>query len=268
MYLLAFLTELPVVMFRAFYLGLLAEIVGSPGPLVWESLALIPSAWSLLALATPVGGGWLWKRRIGGREASNLEQRVYRDAVELLEGYSGVPLPLPTCWFVLDTPGFDAAVCGETLMLSRGLLYSKHLPAVLAHMIGHLATPDGRLTDALNRLLLWTPNTEPPPIPRPLPRSARFVRWANRRVSLFCYGALGLYAKSGHWACYWRGREFEADDYAASLGQGERLAGFLEAHDLVHDHPMPLQWLGDRIRPSRELRVERLRSAAVPSRSP
>lgn len=268
MYLLAFLTELPVVLFRAFYLGLLAEMAGSRRPHVWECLALIPSVWSLLALATPVGGGWLWKRRIGGRKASSLEQCVYRDAVELLEGYSGVPLPLPTCWFVLDTPGFDAAVCGETLMLSRDLLYSEHLPAVIAHMVGHLATPDGRLTDALNRLLLWTPNTEPPPIPRPLPKSTRFVHWANRRMMLFCCGALGLYAKSGHWARYWQGREFKADDYATSLGQGEKLADFLEHHALSHDHPMPLQWLGDRTRPSREPRIERLRSAAVPPRSP
>ena len=32
----------------------------------------------------------------------------------------------------------------ETLMLSRGLLESDHLPAVLAHELGHLASPDGR----------------------------------------------------------------------------------------------------------------------------
>jgi hypothetical protein len=34
----------------------------------------------------------------------------------------------------------DAAVCGETLMLSRGLLESEQLPAVIAHELGHLAS--------------------------------------------------------------------------------------------------------------------------------
>jgi Zn-dependent protease with chaperone function len=268
MYLLAHITELPVVVLRMTFFRVLSEIAGSPRPHVWECLALIPLAWSRLALVTPVGGGWLWKRRIGGRDASSLEQRLYRDAVELLEGYSSAPLPLPASWFVLDSPGFDGAVCGETLMLSRGLLYSKHLPAVLAHILGHLATTDGRLIDAINRLLLWTPDTELPLIPRPLPKSARFLRWALRRVTLFCCGALGLYATSALWARYWREREFKADDYAVSLGQGLGLAEFLEHHDLGHDHPMPLQWLGDRIRQPREIRVERLRSTAVPTRSP
>ena len=64
------------------------------------------------------------------------------------------PLRLPERWFVLDEPQPDAAVCGDTLMLSRGLLESEYLPAVLAHELGHLASSDGKLTAAINRLVL------------------------------------------------------------------------------------------------------------------
>jgi Zn-dependent protease with chaperone function len=45
-------------------------------------------------------------------------------------------------------------VCGNTLMLSRGLLESEHLPAVLAHELGHINSSDGKLTAALNRLVV------------------------------------------------------------------------------------------------------------------
>ena len=62
--------------------------------------------------------------------------------------------------FVLDNPQPDAAVCWHTLMLSRALLESDHLPAMLAHELGHLASTDGRLTAALNRLVM-----HPPPKP-------------------------------------------------------------------------------------------------------
>ncbi len=55
---------------------------------------------------------------------------------------------------MLDTPEPDAAVVGDTLMLSRGLFESPHLSAVLAHELGHLGTPDGRITAALNRLVI------------------------------------------------------------------------------------------------------------------
>ena len=39
-------------------------------------------------------------------------------------------------------------------MLSRGLLESEYLPAVLAHELGHLHSSDGKLTAAINRLII------------------------------------------------------------------------------------------------------------------
>jgi hypothetical protein len=89
---------------------------------------------------------------------------AYNDAIDLLQSHSSTRLPLPQSWFVIDTPPPDAAVSGNTLMLSRGLLESDHLPAVIAHELGHLATPDGRLTAALNRLILPRPGRFDPRI--------------------------------------------------------------------------------------------------------
>ena len=39
-------------------------------------LALIPTAWALLALVTPFGGGW-WAQNLGGREPSERERIAY-----------------------------------------------------------------------------------------------------------------------------------------------------------------------------------------------
>ena len=90
-------------------------------------------------------------------EPSERERGAYHDALDLLRHHTLTPLREPSGWFVLDTPQPDAAVCGHTLMLSRGLLESEHLPAVLAHELGHLATSDGRYTAALNRLVIHPP---------------------------------------------------------------------------------------------------------------
>ena len=161
MYSLALLVEVPVVLAR-FFLTTLAAIVvlelqGHPnGQPTWAKLALVPTLWSMLALLTPVGSAWWWRTRAGGRNPSGREIAAYQDAAEQLQAYSTQPLPLPARWFVLDIPQPDAAVCGNALMLSRGLLESEYLPAVLAHELWHLGTPDGRLTAALNRLVIFS----------------------------------------------------------------------------------------------------------------
>ena len=153
-------------MLIAFVLATLALFLAghstTPSPAL-GSPALIPTAWSLFALITPFGGGWWWRQNLGGREPSEREQLAYRDAIELLQAHAGQALPVPSGWFVLDSPQADAAVYGSTLMLSRGLLESDHLPAVLAHELGHLASTDGKLTAALNRLVITRRRSEANP---------------------------------------------------------------------------------------------------------
>jgi Zn-dependent protease with chaperone function len=61
------------------------------------------------------------------------------------------------------------------------------------------------------------------------------------------------------WGSYWREREYTADEHAASLGQAEELADFLETHALIHDHPVPFIWLTEHTHPPTELRIDRLR---------
>jgi Zn-dependent protease with chaperone function len=286
MFALALASELPVLLTRVLIAAITVSIVdlltGHPdhgAQMLW--LGALPTLWAILALITPIGSGWWWKQRSGGRRASEREQLAYNDAIETLQSHSQTPLVLPRKWFVIDAPLPDAAVNGHTLMLTRGLLESSHLPAVIAHELGHLATPDGRLTAALNRLVLVKPpqtatelllahlaqkSQNHPPRPallgdetiRTLYQAARIGLWAL----LFARGGLGLRLTRPVWGIYWRRREYTADAYAAGLGQADELAEFLEAHALIHDHPVPYIWLTEHTHPPTELRIDKLRNNA------
>ncbi|HEY3865028.1 MAG TPA: M48 family metalloprotease [Solirubrobacteraceae bacterium] len=294
MYIFALVAEAPVIIAR-YLLALLAVfavlvIEGNPhGGTEWALLALVPTAWSTVALLNPTGGAWWWQTRAGGREPSKREQLAYDDAVELLQANAATPLPLPKHWFVIDSPQPDAAVCGDALMLSRGLLETDHLPAVLAHELGHLASPDARLTAAINRLIVlstpfragaaagrsrpqmelvprlqYTPQEDTnvfdlePGLIQALFGFLRFLFIA----SLFAKGGLGLWLTGPFWGRYWRSREYHADQYAARLGQADELADFLEIHALIHDNPIPFLWLTEHTHPPTELRIDRLRARA------
>jgi len=242
-------------------------------------LALIPTAWSLVALITPFGGGWWWRQNLGGREPSERERTAYNDALDLLRHRTLMALREPSGWFVLDDPQPDAAVCGNTLMLSRGLLESDHLPAVLAHELGHLSSTDGRLTAALNRLVIHAPpkpTTEHQPVEHkrntPILSNDRVLLtvtilgallWVLRKTVVFAKGGLGLRLTAPFWGSHWREREYTADRFAAGLGQAEDLADFLEIHALIHDHPVPFIWLTEHTHPPTELRIDKLRNTAA-----
>ena len=291
MYALALVAEAPVIIAR-YLLALLIVfavlvIEGNiHGGTEWALVALLPTVWSVVALFNPTGGAWWWQTRAGGREPSKREQLAYQDAVQLLQANSATPLPLPRHWFVIDNPQPDAAVCGDALMVSRGLLETDHVAAVLAHELGHLGSPDARLTTAINRLIVFStpfragaaaersrPQIELVPRLQYTPRPATdvfdlepgltqalfgFLRFLFI-VSLFAKGGLGLWLTGPVWGRYWREREYHADQYAASLGQAEELADFLEVHALIHDNPIPFLWLTEHTHPPTELRIDRLR---------
>jgi Zn-dependent protease with chaperone function len=291
MYFLALIAEAPVIIAR-YLLALLIVfavlvIEGNPhGGMEWALVALIPTAWSMVALFNPTGGAWWWQTRAGGREPSKREQLAYQDAIELLQTSAENPLPLPAHWFVIDSPSPDAAVCGDALMISKGLFETNYLPAVLAHELGHLASPDARLTTALNRLIVFStpfragaaagrsrPQMELLPRLQYTPRETTdafdlepgltqalfgFLRFLFI-VSLFAKGGLGLWLTGPVWGRYWREREYHADQYAAALGQADELADFLEIHALIHDNPIPFLWLTEHTHPPAELRIDRLR---------
>ena len=259
--------ELPGAFVRTWLVALLAALglwlagaeVDPVAGIVGIAAGAAPLAWSLLALAWPGRGLW-WRWRSGGREPSERERVAYEDALELLADERGAPPPrTPRRWFALDREDPEAAVRGDALMLSRGLLQrgGTALPAVLAHELGHTGSIDGRLTEALNRLVLWGDPIGPDP------RVGRLglVRLAARVVLWAAGGGLSLLLLGPLWAAHWRRREYAADARAQELGQGDDLARFLDTHALFFDVPVPFPWLSERAHPPVELRIDRLRAA-------
>jgi Zn-dependent protease with chaperone function len=210
-----------------------------------HTLALIvaygPLALSFATLLLPLGS-WLWMQQAGGRTPSQRERLVYEDALAILT-QADPRLRPPRRWFVLDQPEPNAAAYADTLMLTRGLLESGYLEPVLAHELGHLNSSDARLTAALHRL------TTPP---------RRRMRFPLRTLSFLVSGALGVWVTRTPWAAYWRAREFQADRYAAGLGQAQALARFLDINALENDLPIPFLWLTEHTHPATEHRIDRL----------
>jgi len=224
--------------------------------------ALFPMAWSALALILPATGRWLWQARMGGRSPSERERRAYEDAVHIL-AQTGYDLPLPSHWLVIDDEAPRAAALGDSLMLSRGDLHDGQLAAVLAHELGHLATSDGRVTAALDRLVLWHDPLGPNPY-----GGLRPFRAAVRGLLYLAGGGASLLITRGIWGTWWRERELQADHYTAALGQGPALATYLEQQALPHDTPTPFIWLTDKSHPYTEHRIERLRKTSDSYRPP
>jgi Zn-dependent protease with chaperone function len=303
LYLVTAALELPVVLARCAAVYVAAAIAlkatGHSGASAgeWAKLAVLPTLWSAAALVNPAGGGWWWQQQLGGREPSKREHLRYRASLEALEGGTMILLPRPKRWFVIDEAQPDAAVCGDTLMLSRGLLEGPYLVPVLAHELGHLRGIDARVTAALNRLVidrLERPNANPqaatprrstphPPgwsgaqgggsIPRrpaaPASGSTQnadpargLVRWAAHMTAVLLRGGLALRLTAPAWGQLWREAEYGADEWAARIGQGEALADFLEKEVVRHDHPIPLVWLTAHTHPPTALRIEQLRAGA------
>ena len=71
---------------------------------------------------------------------------------------------------------------------------------------------------------------------------------------------MALRITSPLWGRYWRGREYAADDYAATLGQADELADFLQVHVLLYDRPIPCMGLTATDHDFTELRIDRLRN--------
>ncbi len=220
------------------------KIVGWPTSPV-NTLAVIvaygPLLLSLATLVLPLGGWW-WQQRMGGRPPSARERLIYEDAITQLTQQNPTLRP-PRRWYVLDDPTANASVYADTLMLTRGLLESAYLLPVIAHELGHLNSSDARLTAALLRL------TTPP---------RGRVRWPLRTLMFIATGAAGMWVVRLPWAAYWRAREYDADTYAATLGQAQPLEMFLDTEALEHDLPVPFPWLHEHTHPPTEHRLDRI----------
>jgi hypothetical protein len=294
--LLYFLTvafEAPVIFVRLMIVFFVVQvpllILGTPlSATLWFLIALAPTLWSMLALFTPAGSGWWWRQNAGGRDPSGREQNAYQDAIELLQAHRPQhlePIALPGNWFVVDEDVPDAAVVGNSLMLSRDLL-TIFLTSVLPHELGHLASFDGRFTLALNRLVIHQaprPPNGPDDPERPRGEGLAVAEdvlelarvkhstieiltgvvlfmWFARKLLRFARGGLALKLTAPLWGSYWRDREYAADMYAAELGLADELADFLETNALINDRPIPFIWLTQHAHPPTELRIDKLRN--------
>jgi Zn-dependent protease with chaperone function len=205
------------------------------------TIAYGPLVLSLATLILPLGGWW-WEQRMGGRSPSQRELLVLDDAIASLRQHDAKLRP-PRRWAILEEHYFNAAVYADTLLITRGLLESGYLEAVLAHELGHLNSSDARLTAALHRLTL-PPRGE--------------VRRGLRTITLVLTGGLAVWVTRAPWGAYWRSREHHADEYAARLGQAASLARFLDTNALNDDLPVPYIWLTDTSHPPVEHRIDRL----------
>jgi Zn-dependent protease with chaperone function len=231
--------------------------------------ALIP----LGVVISPWATGWWWCTRVGGRQPTTDERAAYEEAMLRIDDETtGELLPYPYDWFVMDLPEPEAAVCGWTLMLTRGMLESPHLTAALAHERAHLAF-DARMTAAVNRLVIH-PMREPHPdqerykqqsgmilTPDPVAQTimaAGMFTIAIRKILRWCRGGLGLWLLRPLWGAEWRLAEYEADAGAARAGQAADLAEALRVNALIYDRPVPLKWMCAETHPPTALRIDRL----------
>jgi len=228
------------------------SILGQPtGPVT--ALAVIvaygPMLYSLAILFWPKLYGGYWQRAVGGRRASDREQLLIDEALGVLLAHQPDLRP-PAHIFIRDDPTINAAVCADRVEINTGALFDEHLTATLAHELGHLNSEDGRLTAATYALALF-------------PHLARGPRITAKGLFVsIVTGEAGLWLFQRPWAAYYRHREYEADEYAARLGQGPQLAQSLENSALLHDRPVPFAWMSVNSHPPTELRIERLQRFA------
>ncbi len=200
------------------------------GPLVW-------SAWTFWQ----PGEGRLWHERVGAFDPSEGEAQLMDAAFDALGRDATQPLS-SLAIYVVDTNDKFAFVRGRALILSRGLVESGSLAPVLAHELGHACSIDGRLIQALDRLVLWGDplvRARDEDTRREYGGMAALVAGALRWIVRVAGGSLTLRLMSPLWARYWRKRERAADEYAVALGQGPALAQYLKDWEQPKERPHP-----------------------------
>jgi Zn-dependent protease with chaperone function len=259
-----------LVWFLATLVGLLLPLVASvfglsfacevPAELLAWAGAFAPLAWSLVAWVAPgVSRGWAWRQ--GARRASLEEQAKIDHSMNQLRA-AEPRLPQKLVFFVIDDEMPFLKARGCAVFVSRGLIDSQFLTPALAHELAHILSFDTRLSEALNRLILWDDPLAPPSGEFEFFDRRGAAAWALGRWFLrFAGGALPqrLFDPLCFW--YWREREYLADDSAVEWGQGENLARYLEWLEQKLDVSRS-RWLFNwDTHPPVALRIERIRGA-------
>ena len=226
-------------------------------------MALMPIAWSLAAMAHLEGGKSARRGSESQRPPTEGEQDDLLGAIAEL-WIVDWEVPRPEHVRIVDTSGLRAAVSGRTVLVGRALLKSPALPAILAHELSHLNSTDPWLRAALQRLgrdRIFFRHLRFDEL-RDTWRLAAVICGPARWLLRFASGGIGRTMLCGAWSHYWIAREFVADAYAASLGQGMMLAAVLRAESVDSGYMRLLTALTNHPPPSE--RIERLEGAPQP----
>jgi Zn-dependent protease with chaperone function len=169
--------------------------------------------------------------------------------------------------YALDVPEPSAFVIGKALYLSHPLFQSPYLAGVVAHELGHLNSSDGRFVLGLNRLVIPVFHRmsvrlagdtlhEDKLVARSARKEMGCVRSLLTLIFALMGGGIGVRLMTPLWLRYWRAREYDADRYAATLGQGPLLTEFLELYTQPFDLAIP--YFDGMTHPYTELRIDKL----------
>jgi Zn-dependent protease with chaperone function len=247
-------------------LPLAACLVGLPfprdvhaGALAWVG-AFAPLVWSLAAWVAP-GVPRIWAWRKGARRPSAEERTKLDCSLASLRALEPRLSQNPVVYVVDDAMPFSKARAAM-VVVSRGLVDSEYLTPALAHELAHVVSFDTRLSEALNRLILWDDPLAPPSGEFEFRGHHGALVWGFGRWFLrFAGGALPQRTLDPLWFWYWRQREYLADDSVVEWGQGEALARYLEWLEQTLDVSRPRRLFNWDTHPPVALRIERIRKA-------
>lgn len=279
---------------ETFPMAVFTSVAGGIGFIIAVILVFLVAFWaawgpiitSIFSLLGILKGGqryhrWSTGARTIGRER---ELPLVMSALASLEANAPQPFKKPTYLFVLDTDSADAYSVGNAMYLTRGLIHKAgypepHLMAMLAHQLGHCTSADARLTLALRRLVItpmyFLSSSLGQLAPGMVSIAARFAEADTYIVSVVTWflnlflaaagGGMGLLLLNIPWTWFWRERDYQADAFAATLGQAQPLIEYLDKHqgfDVATPYYMSPQ-------PYTELRIDALMQyLKTPSRSP
>lgn len=226
-----------------------------------------PLLWSFANLLGLRGGNRFTPWALGARRPSDRERDAIVQALTTIRTRAQRHIQGPSHWYVIDAIEERAFVIGTTLYVTRQLLRSKHLTALLAHELGFVNAISGRMVLALRRLVV-------PPIyllsyalrqlaPGNLPitststsggYAAAVTAWVVSALLAAAGGGLGEFVLYPLWVGFWRTQVYEADRFAAELGFAQGLIDYLEQHEFF-DVAVPYFFTPE---PYVELRIDEL----------
>ena len=246
------------------FLAVCQFLTGWPIPVqvLADVLAGAPLALSALCLLCPpimdpLVGNW-WEYDCGGRPPEEDEQDAFDYAFGLIQEVYPEARP-PRHWFVAEDPGQGAAAYAASIRVDRGLLEEPAAAGTIGHEYEHIIAGDARMDAALHLQLWWPMDTPKVWEMRSLPFRA-FLWLAG--------GQAALWFTANAWESYWRAREYDADQYAFKIDQGDEVADYLEEQSLPYERPVRRMRFSRASHPYTKPRITRLRGveqAAAPA---